>query len=305
MKASAQPISVAPPIEKSAFTIFSELVKVRLTSLVLMTTAVGFYIGIRGPMDWSRLFHVLFGTALVAAGAAALNQLLEREHDGKMKRTEDRPLPSGRLQPETVLIFGGLISSLGLGYLAWKVNLLTSILGITTLISYLFVYTPLKRFTTLNTVIGAIPGALPPLMGWTAARNEISPEGWSLFAILFFWQLPHFLAIAWMYRDDYARGGYVMLPVIDPDGVRTGRQAVSHTMGLFSVSLFPMLLGLVGWIYCVGAIVLGAIFLYSALKFSHRLTLSSARQLFFASIIYLPLLLGLMVFDKVKNFYLN
>lgn len=301
MKASAQPLLESLATEKTLLTVLSELVKARLTSLVLLTTAVGFYVGMRGQVNWLLLLHTLLGTALVAGGAAALNQLLEREHDAKMRRTEDRPLPSGRLQPETVLLFGGLISAVGLAYLAFAVNLLTSILGIITLLSYVFVYTPLKRVTTLNTVIGAIPGALPPLMGWTAARGQIDVDGWSLFAILFFWQLPHFLAIAWMYRDDYARGGYVMLPVVDPDGVRTGGQAVSHTLGLFAVSLFPVLLGLAGWYYCAGAILLGGIFLASAIRFSRRLTMSSARQLFFASIIYLPLLLGLMVFDKIKN----
>ena len=308
MKAIVQPLSAPPQAtekSQSQFGIFSELVKARLTSLVLLTTAVGVYAGTRGAMDWMLLFNTLLGTALVAGGAAALNQLIEREHDAKMLRTEDRPLPSGKLQPETVLIFGGIISSIGLLYLALTVNLLTSILGIVTLLSYLFVYTPLKRVTTLNTIIGAIPGALPPLMGWTAARGEINIEGWSLFAILFFWQLPHFLAIAWMYREDYARGGYVMLPVVDPDGVRTGKQAVSHTLGLLSVSLFPVLLHLAGWIYCLGAILLGAVFLAAAIRFSRRLTMSSARQLFFASIIYLPLLLGLMVFDKIKNLNLN
>lgn len=305
MKATAQPLIEPLVIEKTRFAVLSELVKMRLTSLVLLTTAVGFYVGVRGPMNWTLLFHTLLGTAFVASGAAALNQLIEREHDAKMRRTEDRPLPSGRLQPEMVLLFGGIISSVGLGYLAWKVNLLTSVLGIVTLLSYLFVYTPLKRVTSLNTVIGAIPGALPPLMGWTAARGEINAEGWSLFAILFFWQLPHFLAIAWMYREDYARGGFVMLPVIDPDGIRTGKQAVSHTLGLMSVSLFPVLLGLAGWYYCAGAILFGALFLTAAIRFSNRLTMSSARQLFFASIIYLPLLLGLMVFDKIKNLNLN
>jgi protoheme IX farnesyltransferase len=301
MKASAQPVIAPLATEKTRFTVFSELVKARLTSLVLVTTAVGFYIGMRGSMDWLLLFHTLLGTAMVAGGAAALNQLIEREHDAKMHRTEDRPLPSGRLTPETVLVFGGLISATGLAYLALTVNLLTSVLGIVTLFSYVFVYTPLKRVTTLNTVIGAIPGALPPLMGWTAARGQVNVEGWSLFAILFFWQLPHFLAIAWMYRDDYARGGYVMLPIVDPDGVRTGRQAISHTIGLMAVSLFPVLLGLAGWYYCAGAILLGAIFLAAAIRFSRRLTMSAARQLFFASIIYLPLLLGLMVLDKINN----
>ena len=300
MKAIAQSLNAPQIAEKTSFAVFSDLIKMRLTSLVLMTTAVGFYVGIRGAMDWMLLFHTLFGTALVAGGAAALNQLIEREHDAKMTRTEDRPLPSGRLQPETVLVGGALAAGVGLAYLAWKVNLLTSILGIVTLTSYLFVYTPLKRITSLNTIIGAVPGALPPLMGWTAARDQINIEGWSLFAILFFWQLPHFLAIAWMYKEDYARAGFAMLPVIDPDGVRTGKQAVSHTLGLLSVSLFPVLFRLVGWYYCAGAIILGAIFLVAAIRFSRQMTRDHARRLFFASIIYLPLLLGLMVFDKIK-----
>ena len=166
--------------------------------VIAIVTVVGFYIGFRGSLDYLKLLHTLIGTGLVAAGASALNQLLERDYDALMHRTEDRPLPSGRLQPDTVLVFGGLCSAAGLVYLVFAINLLTSLLGAITLCSYLFIYTPLKRVTPLNTAIGAIPGALPPLMGWTAARNEINVEGWSLFAILFFWQLPHFLAIAWM-----------------------------------------------------------------------------------------------------------
>ena len=251
-------------------------------------------------MDYPLMFHTLLGTGLVASGAAALNQLLERRFDALMRRTADRPLPSGRLQPDTVLVFGGVCSAAGLVYLAWEVNLLTSLLGAITLASYLFIYTPLKRVTALNTVIGAIPGALPPLMGWTAARNEINAEGWSLFAILFFWQLPHFLAIAWMYREDYARAGYAMLPVFDPDGRRTARQAISHTLGLLPISLCPFLFRFEGVIYLAGALVLSLWFLRQAVQFSRDLTFQRARQLFYVSIIYLPLLLGLMVFDKIK-----
>jgi len=244
------------------------------------------------------MFNTLFGTALLASGAAALNQLLEREHDAKMRRTQDRPLPSGRLTTDAVLLIGASCGALGLIYLALTVNLITAILGGLTLGTYLFVYTPLKRITTLNTVIGAIPGALPPLMGWTAARGEISSEGWSLFAILCFWQLPHFLAIAWMYQDDYAKAGFVMLPVVDPTGERTGRQALCHTLGLLPVSLFPFLCKMVGPLYLAGALVLGLGFLWCAFQFSRQLTLQRARTLFFASIIYLPSLLGLMVLDK-------
>ncbi|HVY70880.1 MAG TPA: heme o synthase, partial [Verrucomicrobiae bacterium] len=247
MKAAApsQPITATPAAstEKGMAGMLCDLVKFRLTSMVLLTTAVGFYLGLRGPLRYVLLLHTLFGTALVASGAAALNQLFEREYDARMRRTESRPLPSGRMHPDTALLIGAAMSALGLVYLAYFVNYLTSLLGAITLLSYLFVYTPLKRVTPLNTVIGAIPGALPPLMGWTASREFISAEGWSLFAILFFWQLPHFLAIAWLYREDYAKGGFVMLPVVDPQGTRTGRQAVSHTLGLLSISLFPVILG--------------------------------------------------------------
>ncbi|MBI3851009.1 MAG: protoheme IX farnesyltransferase [Verrucomicrobia bacterium] len=301
MKATAQTIIAAPLVDKKTrLTVLSELIKARLTMLVLLTTLVGFYVGCRGAMDNALLFHTMLGTALVASGAAALNQLLEREYDAKMRRTEDRPLPSGRLAPETVLIMGGASAAVGMLYLALAVNLLTSLLGAVTLVSYLFVYTPLKRVTSLNTAVGAIPGALPPLMGWVAARNEITIEGWALFAILFFWQLPHFLAIAWMYREDYARAGFVMLPVIDPQGHRTGRQAVSHTLGLLPISLCPFLFRVAGPVYVFGALVLGLGFLWFAIQFSRHLTRPRARQLFYASILYLPLLLGLMVFDKLR-----
>ena len=300
MKATAQSLGAAVVTDKSRLTVFGELVKARLTFLVLLTTLVGFYVGFRGALDYLLMFHTLLGTALVAGGAAALNQLLEREYDARMRRTEDRPLPSGRLQPDTVLIMGGLCSAIGLVYLAGAVNLLTGLLGAITLVSYLFIYTPLKRVTPLNTAIGAVPGALPPLMGWTAARGEINIEGWSLFAIVFFWQLPHFLAIAWMYREDYAKAGFAMLPMFDPDGRRTSGQAVSHTLGLLPISLCPFMFGLEGGIYLIGALVLSLGFVWQAIRFSRDLTLQRARGLFYASIIYLPLLLGLMVFDKIR-----
>lgn len=298
MKASATSLASAAASEKGMGAILAELFKSRLTTLVLLTTAVGFHLGARGRMNFGLLFHTLCGTALVAAGAAALNQWLEREHDARMTRTEDRPLPSGRMQPDTALIIGGVATAAGLIHLALLVNLLTSVIGAITSISYLFIYTPLKRVTPLNTVIGAIPGALPPLMGWTASRGYVSAEGWSLFAILFFWQLPHFLAIAWLYREDYAKGGFMMLPVVDPQGTRTGRQAVSHTLGLLTISLFPVLLGLTGGLYLAGALLLGGVFLAAAIRFARHLSRPSARQLFLVSIIYLPLLLALMVFDK-------
>ncbi|HVU07386.1 MAG TPA: heme o synthase [Verrucomicrobiae bacterium] len=286
--------------EKSWPAVFADLTKARLTTLVLLTTAVGFYVGSRGAMNWILFFNSIAATALVAGGAAALNQLLERDYDAKMRRTQNRPLPSGRLQPATVAIFGGVSSVAGLIYLALAVNLLTSVLGAVTLISYVFIYTPLKRVTWLNTAVGAIPGALPPLMGWTAAGNELSGEGWALFAILFFWQLPHFFAIAWMYRDEYAKAGFKMLSCMDADGKRTAEQSISNTLALLAVSLCPFLFKMAGTIYLTGAIVLGAAFLFCAIQFSRRLTLSRARILFLASILYLPLLLAAMVLDKVK-----
>ena len=301
MKATVQPLPTPTTVtaEKSRWSVLSELIKVRLTGLVLLTTLVGFYVGYQGPMDWLLLLHTMIGTALLASGASALNQLLERDLDALMRRTEDRPLPSGRMQPAMVLWLGVLASLLGMVYLFLFVNRVTGLLGAITLISYLAIYTPLKRITTLNTVVGAIPGALPPLMGWTAARGEITPPGWSLFAILFFWQLPHFLAIAWMYREDYARAGFKMLPVVDPEGQRTGCQAVSHTLGLLPISLAPYLFHLAGAVYLVGALVLGGVYLWMAIQFSRKLSIPRARRLFLASILYLPLLLGLMVLNKI------
>ena len=300
MKEISAEIISANAAGKSWSAVFSDLIKARLTTLVLLTTSVGFYIGEIGSTNFILFFNTLAATGLVAAGASALNQLLEREYDAKMRRTQDRPLPSGRLQPTTVAIFGGVSSVVGLVYLALAVNLLTSVLGSVTLVSYLFIYTPLKRVTCLNTAIGAIPGALPPLMGWTAARNELGGEGWALFAILAFWQMPHFFAIAWLYRDEYAKAGFVMLPNVDSEGRRTGQQTVSHTFALLIASLCPFVFKMAGSVYLVGAIILGAGFLFCAFQFSRHLTLARARQLFLASIIYLPLLLALMVWDKVK-----
>src|SRR5271154_6429617 len=300
MKEISAEILNAASADKSWMAVFADLVKARLTTLVLLTTLVGFYVGEQGAMDFVLMFNALTATALMAAGASALNQWLERDFDARKRRTQSRPLPSGRLQPSTVAIFGGVCSVAGLAYLAFAVNPLTSVIGAVTLVSYLFIYTPLKRLTWLNTAIGAIPGALPPLMGWTAARNELSGEGWALFAILAFWQIPHFFAIAWMYRDDYAKAGFVMLPNVDAAGRRTGQQTVSHTFALLIASLCPFVFKMSGMIYLVGAIILGAGFLFCAIQFSRQLTLARARQLFLASIIYLPLLLALMVWDKVK-----
>jgi len=300
MKEFSAEILSANAAGKNWAAVLSDLIKARLTTLVLLTTAVGFYMGWRGAMDFVSLFNTLLATGLVASGASALNQLLEREYDAKMRRTQNRPLPSGKLQPAAVAIFGGVSSVAGLIYLALAVNLLTSVIGAVSLVSYLFIYTPLKRVTWLNTAIGAIPGALPPLMGWTAARNGLGGDGWTLFAILFFWQMPHFFAIAWMYRDDYAKAGFIMLPNVDADGSRTGQQTASHTFALLMVSLCPFVFKMAGTIYLAGAILLGAGFLFCAIQFSRQLTVQRARILFLASIVYLPLLLALMVWDKLK-----
>jgi heme o synthase len=300
MKASAQSLTPVASAEKSWPVIYADLFKARLTFLVLLTTLVGFYLGGSGAVDYLLMVHTILGTALVASGASALNQLWEREYDAQMRRTQDRPLPSGRLQPQTVLLIGCCCAAFGLCYLALAVNWLTCLIGASSLLIYVFVYTPLKRVTWLNTVVGAIPGGLPPLMGWTAARGHVSADGWALFGILAIWQLPHFMAIAWMYRDEYARAGFKMLPVLDPDGHRTASQAVSYTLALVPVSLCPSLVKLTGPIYFVGALVLGLVFIWSAVQFSRQLTLSRARQLFYVSILYLPLLLGLMVLDKVR-----
>jgi protoheme IX farnesyltransferase len=297
---TAHRLVAAPVIEKSSLSVWCDLVKARLTLLVLFTTLVGFYMGTAGDVDWTLMLHSLSGIGLLACGAAALNQLLERELDAKMRRTRDRPLPSGRLQPETVLVFGAASSLAGLVWLAVAANPLTSAVGALTLVSYLFVYTPLKRVTWMNTLVGAIPGGLPPLLGWTAARGGLGEDGWGLFAILFFWQIPHFLAIAWLYRDEYAKAGFVMLPTVDPLGGRTGRQAVGYALALWVATLLPALGGLVGTFYLVSALASGLAFVAMAVRFARSLTVARARQLFLASILYLPALLGLMVWDKVK-----
>ena len=300
MKLSAEALNSTASLEKSWAAVFADLVKARLTALVLLTTFVGFYLGWQGPMDFFAMFHVLAGTALVAAGASALNQLIEREYDAKMRRTASRPLPSGRMQPAAVALFGGVCSVMGLIYLAVLVNPLTSVVGAVTSISYLFIYTPLKRVTWTNTLVGAIPGALPPLMGWTAARNELSGEGWALFAILAFWQIPHFMAIAWLYREEYAKAGFVMLPNVDMGGSRTAQQSVANSLALLLASLCPFAFGLNGKVYLTVALVLGAGYLWCAVRFARQLTVRRARQLFLASIIYLPLLIAALVGNKLK-----
>lgn len=295
------PVTAPGAVSGSAARTWSELFKARLTALVLLTTTLGFYFGARDGLGGWLFWETLVATAFLASGAAALNQYLERDVDALMTRTRGRPLPSGAISALTALQVGVGLSILGMLWLTFRVNALTGLLGTITLGSYLFVYTPLKRVTTLNTLVGAIPGALPPLMGWTAATGEVGAGGWALFTILFFWQLPHFMAIAWMYRDDYARGGFRMLPVVDPEGRRTGMTAVRHTVALMAFSLAPVALGLAGRWYAGVAMVLGLGFLACAVVFAVRLTRESARRLFLASIVYLPILLGVLVADRAPG----
>jgi len=300
MKATAQPISAVVPEEKSWAAIFADLFKARLTFLVLITTMVGFYMGSTGSINGLLLLHTMLGTALLAAGGAALNQLMEREYDAKMRRTSDRPLPSGRLQPGTVLAVGWATAVAGMVYLGVAANMVTLLVGAVTFFTYVFVYTPLKRITWLNTLVGAIPGAIPPLMGSTAASGHFTSEGLALFAIQALWQIPHFMAISWIYRDEYAKAGFKMLAVLDPGGVRTSRQALIYTIALIALSLCPFLLHFSGPLYLASALTLGGAFLWFAVLFARELTISRARQLFYVSILYLPMLLGMMVLDKVN-----
>ena len=272
-----------------------ELVKARLSLLVLLTTLVGFLIAWRGPTPWVLLTATLLGTALCAGGAAALNQWMERDIDARMKRTRERPLPTGRMSPRDALLFGLLFSLTGIAILGLFTNLRAAFLAFATIAIYIVVYTPMKRMSSLNTLVGAIPGALPPLIGWVAARGSYCLEGGLLFATLFFWQMPHFLAIAWMFRDDYKAGGCIMLTDNDPDGSMTGRQALLYSICLIVISLLPGFLGFNSPLYFYGALLLGLGFSAFAAIFLLRRDRDSAKNLFFASIIYLPLLLGLLV----------
>jgi len=280
------------------FSDYLELTKPRVTLMVLITMLFGFYLGSRGEMDWMLLVHALIGTALVAGGTSALNQYLERDIDAKMLRTKNRPLPTGRLQPNEALAFSVAISIAGLAHLLIMVNWLTAFLAAATLISYLFIYTPLKQKNSLSTIVGAIPGALPPLGGWAAARNDLSLEGWILFAILFIWQLPHFLAIAWIYREDYRRGGLPMLTVVDPEGDSAGRQIISNCLALLPVSLLPTIVGMAGKFYFFGALALSLFFLGCGIAVMRHRSNATFRRLLRASLLYLPMLLALMALDK-------
>jgi heme o synthase len=274
---------------------FVELTKPRITFMVLVSTIVGFYMGTEGRLPAFLLFHTIVGTALVASGASALNQYFERHLDARMNRTRTRPLPDGRLMAGDAFAFSLTISALGVGYLAIFVNILTAALGAFTLGAYILIYTPLKTRTTLCTLIGAFPGAIPPLMGWAATRGNLDTTGLSLFAILFLWQMPHFFAIAWMFTEDYARAGFV----VHGSSVRTGRQIIAYGCALIPVSMLPTVLGATGRWYLIGALLLG--FIYLGYGFAVALFRSSthAQRLLKISVLYLPALFLLMMIDKV------
>ncbi len=278
---------------------FVTLTKPRVNTLVLVTTIIGFHLGnAGGGVDYALLFNTVVGTFLVASGAAAFNQVLERDIDAKMRRTMGRPLPDGRLSAREATWFATALSATGLLQIGLGANWLAAGLAAATLGSYALVYTPLKRVTSLATVIGAVPGALPPMIGWAASRGSLSREAWVLFAIVFFWQMPHVLAISWMYREDYERGGVRVLPVGDPGGRSTALQMVNYAAALIPVSLLPTVVGLAGRVYFGGAIVLGIGMLALAIRFAQDRTALRARQLFLASLVYLPLLWVLMLANR-------
>jgi heme o synthase len=292
-------VALAEASRAGAASDFAQLVKVRLTALVLLTTAVGFYIGPAGPVNYTGLFHAVFGTALAAASAAALNQWWERRQDALMDRTKMRPIPAGRMRPRDALIIGLVLGVSGIVYLAIAANLLTAFLASGTIALYIFAYTPMKRISTTNTLIGAVAGALPPMIGWSAATGQLDIGAWSLFAILFFWQMPHFFSLAWMYRTDYARAGFQMVSSDDETGARSSSQSVLFCLLLLIVAGAPGYLGLTNVVYVPIAFVLGGAFMAMALRFHRKRTRREASSLFLASIIYLPLLLLALVLTKL------
>ena len=277
------------------------LTKPDVSLLVLMTTGAGFYMGARGPVDWLRLAHTVFGTMLIAAGTAALNHYIERDSDRYMRRTAGRPLPSGVLKPNEALAFGVGLAVVGAADLWLAGGALASFLGVITCLSYLLAYTPLKKRTVWATFVGAFPGAVPPMIGWAAATGSLDRGAWALFAILFLWQFPHFHAIAWMYRDDYSRAGILMLPVVDRDGTRTFRQIILTAIGLIGIGLLPSLLGLTGVLYFFGALVISTALLQVCLWAASSKSNARAKWLMHATVLHIPLLLGLMMYDKVAR----
>lgn len=276
---------------------FVELTKPRIAFMLVLTAAAGFYLGTKGIFDAALFVNAMIGIALLAFGVATLNQYVERDIDALMERTAERPLPTGKINAREALVFGILQCAVAEIYLFVLVNALTGVLGIIVIIGYVFLYTPLKTRTSASTAIGAIPGAMPPLMGWTSAANEITLGAWALFVLLFLWQFPHFLAIAWMYREQYAKAGILMLPVVEPEGKITARQIVLFTIMLVPISLAPFFLGFAGVIYLVGASILGIWFLFESVQTARAKSVERARRLLMVSVLYLPLIFGLLVFD--------
>jgi protoheme IX farnesyltransferase len=278
------------------------LTKPRITWLILMSTGVGYFFGVQKGVwpgwHWLTLLHTIVGTGLIASGTAALNQWYERIADGKMRRTQDRPLPSGRLTPGKALAFAIAISAAGFAELWFGANPLSATLGLVTLLTYLFVYTPLKQRSPHSTTIGSIPGAMPPLIGFAAASGTLTWDAWILFAILFLWQFPHFYAIAWMYKEDYARAGIRMLPVVEPDGKSTARRILLYSVALIPISMLPKFFAMAGNVYLYGALALGLAFLYYGLRIRSDRTRQQARRVLLASVVYLPLLFSLMLIDR-------
>ena len=294
--------TATPPLKQDVFAHraadFIELVKPRLVVMILITTAAGFYLGAQ-TLDWLRCLHTLIGAGLTAAGVLGLNQYLERDVDALMKRTQERPLPGGRMNPLTALLVGAALTGSGMLYLTFIVNMLSGLVISLIVVSYLFLYTPLKRKTSLCTLIGAVPGALPPVVGWVAARGALTGGAWVLFTILFLWQIPHSLAIAYIYREDYANAGFRLLPVIHPDGTSTCRQIVVNCVALLGIGLLPTLYNIAGSVYFFTALLAGIGFLAVGIYLARTRSVKAARYLLYASLLYLPLVYITMALDKI------
>ncbi len=295
--------TASPPSKDSAFaqraTDYIEFIKPRLVVMILITTAAGFYLGAQQAIDWILCLHTLIGAGLTAAGVLGLNQYLERDVDAQMKRTQERPLPDARMHPLEALIVGAALTGAGMLYLTFIVNMLSGFVISLIVVSYLFLYTPLKRKTSLCTLIGAVPGALPPVVGWVAARGTLTGEAWVLFAMLFLWQIPHSLAIAYIYREDYANAGFRLLPVIHPDGASTCRQIVINCVALLGIGLLPALYNVAGSIYFFTALVSGVAFLAFGIYLQRTRSIKAARYLLYASLLYLPVVFITMALDKI------
>ncbi len=304
MKAKSASGQLADPLQAGSASAISrlhdyyQLTKPRVTLLVVLTAVASFYLA-ASVVDTLLLLHLSFGTLLLVSGTSVLNQFLEREADGKMRRTMERPLPAKRLGATEALVFGVLLTGGGVLYLSLTTNLLTGFVGFLGAAVYLFAYTPLKKRSLLCTFVGAFPGASPMLLGWAAARNSLELEAWLLFSLLFLWQFPHFLAISWIYREDYERGGFLMLPVVDRDGKKTAWRILIYTILLLGVSLLPTILGMAGIIYAIGALIMGSLFLWFSARVVVDRSRESARHVLRASVAYLPLLLLLMVLDRI------